>query len=197
MLEQLANKGNGNFEYIDNLEQGKKVFIYDFMDFYPLAKDVKLQLNFNPNVVDAYRLIGYENRILADSEFDDDNTDAGEIGSNQCVTALYELIMQTGKPNERTVQIDVRYKLPGEDNSTGFNFEAFDGNTSYENASEDFRFASAVASFALILRNSNYKGDATYNDVINWVQNSKTYNPHNYKTELLNLLNQAKRLDAR
>ncbi len=194
MLEQLANNGNGNFEYIDNLEQGKKVFIYDFMGFYPVAKDVKIQVNFNPNIVESYRLIGYENRVLDNEDFENDSTDAGELGSNQCVTALYELIMQDSKPIENAINLAIRYKLPNETASTEFNYEIFDSNTSYENASEDFRFATAVASFALIMRNSDYKGTATYDDVINWVENADTYNPNNYKAGLIDLINIAKQL---
>lgn len=193
MLEQLANHGNGNFEYIDNLEQGKKVFIYDFNSFYAIAKDVKIQVTFNENAIKSYRLIGYENRLLNEEDFTDDSKDAGELGSNQTICALYELVAQSEK-KVNALSMEVSYKLPTSETSTVFSFDVNNYNTDFNNASENLRFASAVASFALILRDSEYKGDATYNDVINWVQNANSFNPNNYKADLIDLINIAKNL---
>lgn len=99
-LEQVANHGNGTYEYIDHIEQLRKVFIYDYHKFFTVAKDVKVQVKFNPEKVEAYRLIGYENRALNDNDFEDDSKDAGELGSNQNVTALYEIKPRTS-PNVR------------------------------------------------------------------------------------------------
>ena len=93
-LEQIANNGNGTYEYIDDLPQLSKVFIHDYSKFYTVAKDVKIQVNFNPSTVKSYRLIGYENRVLNNEDFDNDIKDAGELGANQNVTALYEIILR-------------------------------------------------------------------------------------------------------
>jgi Ca-activated chloride channel family protein len=110
-LEQIANNGNGTYEYIDNLEQLKKVFIYEFDKFYAVAKDVKVQVKFNSSNVEAYRLMGYENRVLNEEDFEDDGKDAGEIGANQNITALYEIVPKNN-PQYRfvpTFTIDFRY----------------------------------------------------------------------------------------
>ena len=194
MLEQIANHGNGNYEYIDNIEQGKKVFIYDFNSFYTVAKDVKVQVTFKQNVVHSYRLIGYENRVLENEDFDNDYEDAGEIGSDQYVTALYELVLQEQVADEQAMQVGVRYKLPHETTSTEFNYDIFNSTHSYSQASEDFRFAVAVAGFALVMRNSEYVGDATYENITTWVSNASSNDPHNLKQGLLELISKAQSL---
>lgn len=198
MMEQLADHGNGNYEYIDNIEEGHKVFINEFNSFYPVAKDVKIQVEFDSLVVASYRLIGYENRKLENQDFTNDSTDAGDIGSDQDVTALYELIMKPGiLNNQKSLNVSVAYKLPTETTSKYFSLDVFNSEKTFEQASENFRFACGIAAFALVLRNSEYVGQTNYNDIISWIQNASSYNPNNYKTDLLTLINKAKTLPAR
>jgi len=194
MMEQLADNGNGNYEYIDNIEQAKKVFIYDYNSFYTVAQDVKIQIEFNAELVHSYRLIGYENRVLNEEDFEDDDKDAGEIGSDQTITALYEIIPTESTTNVRIIDIDFRYKYPGEEHSNLFSLEVFDSGSTFENASENMRFAASAASFALLLRDSDYKGNATYDYILEWAGNAMDHNPHNYKTEFLILVQKAKTL---
>ncbi len=195
-MEQIADHGNGNYEYIDNLEQGKKVFVNEFNSFYPVAKDVKVQVIFDSTVVKSYRLIGYENRLIENQDFENDSSDAGDLGSDQDVTALYELEMHNGVlNNQKVLNVAVRYKHPNENNSRTFNLDVFNTNLTFEQASENFRFASAIVAFALIMRNSQYVGNANYDDVITWVQNASSYNPYSYKTELIELINKVKNLE--
>jgi len=198
MLEQVADHGNGNYEYIDNIEQGHKVLIDEFNSFYPVAKDVKIQVEFDSLVVKSYRLIGYENRVLENENFENDSTDAGDLGADQDVTALYELIMQDDiLDNEKALEIRVRYKNPDESTSQYFSLNAYYSDKTFEQASENLRFAAAVSAFALIMRNSEYVGDADYNDAIGWIQNASDYDPFNYKSDLIDLINIVKTLPPR
>ena len=135
-LEQIANNGNGTYEYIDNIEQLRKVFIYDYDKFFTVAKDVKVQVEFNPENVSAYRLIGYENRLLETEDFEDDSKDAGELGANQSVTALYEIV-PFDNPDFRdvpTFTIDFRYKEPNADVSVPLELQIFDEGYAFEEA---------------------------------------------------------------
>ena len=158
-MEQIANNGNGNYEYIDDIEQAEKVFVEEFGKFYTVAKDVKIQIDFDPNLVYKYRLIGYENRILGTEDFLDDTKDAGEIGADQRVTALYEIqTSQSLSVFDPSITVDFRYKLPDSDNSKGLNLDIFNQNTPFNNASENTRFAAAAAGYGLLLRDSEYKG---------------------------------------
>ena len=196
MLEQIANNGNGTFEYIDNTEQLKKVFIYDKSKFFTVAKDVKVQVEFNKDVVEQYRLIGYENRVLDNEDFEDDTKDAGEIGADQNITALYEIIPKENI-NFKTVPtftIDFRYKLPDSDSSIPIEEEIFDKDTGFDYASEHTRFTASVAAFGLVLRDSEYKGTATYDDILKWSNNAISYDPHGFKQEFRDLVDIAKGL---
>lgn len=189
MMEQLADHGNGNYEYIDTYDEGVKVFVNEFNSFYPVAKDVKIQVEFDSLVVKSYRLIGYENRVLENDDFEDDATDAGDLGSDQDVTALYELIMQDDAiVNQKALTVNVRYKLPTNTTSEYFYLDVENENNSFENATENLRFASAVAAFAMIMRNSEYVGTTNYNDVKNWVSNASSYDPFGYKSKLIDLI---------
>jgi Ca-activated chloride channel family protein len=196
MMEQLANNGNGNYEYIDNIEQAKKVFIYEYSKFFTVAKDVKVQVTFNPDIVDSYRLIGYENRLLNAEDFTNDKKDAGEIGAGQCITALYEIVPKTISNLKalHAFEIDFRYKLPDSDQSNLINFKVNDSGRNFSDASESTRFAASVAGFGLLLRNSAYKGTLTYPDLINWTQNAKIFDPHGYRKEFISLMERAKGL---
>ncbi len=187
-LELLADKGNGNYAYIDTLREAEKVLVEQMGGtLVTIAKDVKIQVEFNPAIAAAYRLIGYENRMLAKEDFNDDTKDAGEIGAGHTVTALYEIVPAGNEPeladvdplkyqlanpspelidNDELMTVKVRYKLPDEDTSTKLEHPVLDEGRSIEAASEDFRFAAAVASFGMILRNSNHRGEAIFDLVL-------------------------------
>ncbi len=195
-LEQIANNGNGTYEYIDNIEQLRKVFIYDFSKFYTVAKDVKVQVEFNDANVEAYRLIGYENRLLNQEDFEDDNKDAGEIGANQNITALYEIISKIN-PNYKTVptfSIDFRYKNPGSETSIPLGLEVFDEGKPFTESTDFMKFTSSVASFSMIITDSQYKGSSNYDDIIDWISNTNLNDEHNFKEEFKSIITQAKSL---
>ena len=221
-METLADKGNGNYAYIDNLLEGKKVLGKEIWgNLFAVAKDVKIQIEFNPAMVREYRLIGYENRILAREDFNDDTKDAGEMGSGQSVTAFYELIphsapAQTGTavppPSEPLVfqqaslvdSTDVlafrlRYKEPddGQEESSlislRLNTEALYRKPSV--VDEDFRFASAVVQLGMLLRDSPYKGTATYQTAMELARMSKGPDLEGYRAEFVRLVELAELLD--
>jgi len=193
-LEQIANKGNGTFEYIDNLNQLKKVFVYDYSKFYTIAKDVKVQVDFNPQNVEAYRLIGYENRILEEQDFEDDTKDAGEIGVNQNITALYEIVPvnNANYSFDPLFKIDFRYKNPDDESSTALELQIFDQGNSFEDASDFMKFTSAIASFSMLLTDSQYKGTSSYTRVIEWIDATNLNDVHNFKSEFKDLVETAK-----
>lgn len=195
MLEQIANNGNGTYEYIDNLTQAQKVFIYEFNKFYTAAKDVKVQVEFYPSMVDRYRLIGYENRLLNEEDFEDDEKDAGEIAIGQNITALYEIIPRsTADFRNPTFTIDFRYKRPDEDTSIPISLDIMDDNTPFLLATDEMIFTASAAGFGLMLIDSEYKGDLTYDDLIPWVQQSMDYDPYGLKSEFLELIEEADQL---
>ncbi len=205
MMEQVANKGNGTYEYIDNQKQAQKVFVEEFSKFYTVAKDVKIQLTFNADQVKSYRLIGYENRLLKKEDFTDDKEDAGEINAGQTITALYEIIpvaatlngSGSGQVSQFTTPlftINFRYKQPTATSSQALDLQIFDTNTEYEKASENMRFAASVAAYGLVMRNSAYKGDATYEKVRTWATAAMTYDPYGYRKEFIQLIDKARQL---
>lgn len=213
-LELLANKGNGNYAYIDGFNEARKVFVNEFGGtLFTLAKDVKLQVEFNPATVKAYRLIGYENRLLNDEDFNNDKVDAGEIGSGQTVTALYEII-PAGSNSSFLPSIDslkyqrnlvaktanggdlltvkLRYKEPEGNESKLIAAVLKDGNIPFSNASVDFRFAASVAEFGMLLRSSAYKKDANYDHLISITSKALDNDKEGYKSEFLKLIKSAK-----
>ena len=192
-LEQLANNGNGNFEYLDSIEQLKKVFVYEYDKFYTVVKDVKVQVEFNEDVVQAYRLIGYENRVLNNEDFEDDTKDAGEIGANQNITALYEIVPQINSEaqNAMACNIDFRYKNPDSEVSIPLNLEVFDNSTTFENSSDYMKFVSGVASFALLIRDSEYKGDSSYESILEWLSAASLEDEFGFKSEFERLVERA------
>ncbi len=195
-MEQLSNSGNGNFAYIDSLDEAKKVLVEDMVGtLVTIAKDVKIQIEFNPSVVGAYRLIGYENRILEARDFNDDTKDAGEIGAGHTVTALYEIMPsaleadEVGEAGDQSPEVDplkyqqtettdeaaasgemmtvkLRYKQPEGDISKLIEIPIVDAGGLIEEASADLKFAASVASFGMIMRSSTYRGDATFESVL-------------------------------
>ena len=188
MLEQLANNGNGNYEYIDNIEQLKKVFVYDIHKFFTVAKDCKIQVIFDSVYVQQYRLIGYENRMLASEDFENDSVDAGEIGAGQTITALYEIVPKPGLTFYNVATIDFRYKMPDQNNSTLINIACDNSLTTFESASENARFAAALAGWGMLLKQSKYKGNLKASDVKNWAANAKTFDPNGFRSEFVNLI---------
>ncbi len=221
-LESLADKGNGNYAYIDTLAEAKKSLVEQAGGtLVTIAKDVKIQVEFNPSQVQAYRLIGYENRLLKKEDFNDDKVDAGEIGAGHTVTALYEVVpvgakapeAGTGTVNALKYQrpvgtkmftpeslsgemltVNVRYKEPAADESRKLEFPLRDGGARFEDATQDFKFAAAVAGFGMILRESPYKGSATFADVTNWGRQGLNTDAGGYRSEFLGLVEKAQAL---
>ncbi|EGV45008.1 VWA domain-containing protein [Bizionia argentinensis JUB59] len=206
-LETLADKGNGNHAYIDTMQEAQKVFGKEFGGtLYTIAKDVKIQVEFNPAVVQAYRLIGYENRILADEDFIDDTKDAGELGSGHSVTALYEVIpVGVKSPYMKNIS-DLKYTKS--ENTLNFSDELFtvkfrykkpDGEKSIEmvhvhenkvhKASTDMQFASAVALFGMQLRDSKYDNNGQITDVLVLAKQGRGIDNNGYRSEFLRLVN--------
>jgi Ca-activated chloride channel family protein len=209
-MEQLADKGNGNYFYIDNILEAKKVFMTDLTGtLFTIAKDVKIQIEFNPAKVKAYRLIGYENRILDNEDFADDTKDAGELGSGHTVTALYELIPY-GSDEEaaeikdlkyQDVKIDpkafksqevmtvkLRYKKPDGNKSRLIQEPVTDEETSLDRASDDFKFSAAVAEFGMLLRGSEFKGSTDFESILKLAQEGKGQDRHGYRAEFTKLV---------
>ncbi|MDE7425645.1 MAG: VWA domain-containing protein [Lachnospiraceae bacterium] len=200
-LELLADKGNGNYAYIDNLNEAKKVMVKEMgANFTTVAKDVKLQAVFNPDVVEEYRLIGYENRVMENKDFEDDTKDAGEIGSGHTVTALYEVKISDAYLNSNVLdesehskeEIDwltlkIRYKKPEGKKSTELSYMCGNGNYSTE-PSDDLSFAMAVAEFGMILRKSPYIGEGSLNQVVQLAKQTDT-SKDTYKSEFVKLVN--------
>ncbi len=191
-MQVLAEKGNGNHAYIDNIQEANKTLVHEFGGtMYAVAKDVKLQIVFNPEQVQEYRLVGYESRLLNNQDFNDDTKDAGEMGAGHTVTAFYEI-----KPNNtpRTMQfaepellaIRLRYKAPYSDVSQLIE-NKLKANSSNK-LSPDFYFASAVAMFGQMLRNSEYKGTGSYNQVISLAQSGLVNDRQGYKREFIRLV---------
>jgi Ca-activated chloride channel homolog len=220
-MQQLANKGNGNHAYIDNLNEANKVLVKEFSStLFTIAKDVKIQVEFNPAKVQGYRLIGYENRMLNKEDFNDDAKDAGELGSGHTVTALYEIIpagvkddfmasvdalkYQSPKNKEadfpfsdEVMTIKLRYKEPEGAISKRIVQPVRDNHIAWEQTSDNFRFASAVAAFGMLLRNSAYKQQATYQSVLELARSAKGNDADGYRNEFIRLVSSVHSLAKR
>ena len=214
MMEKLADKGNGNYSYIDSDDEARKALGQQVAGtLYTIAKDVKIQVEFNPAKVAGYRLIGYENRLLADRDFNDDKKDAGEIGAGHSVTALYEIVPAGEKVENDGIElkysklessntefydemmtVKLRYKDPNSNESKLLTMGVLDKNNTIDAASDNLRFASAVAEFGLLLRDSRYKGTASFAQINNLAGNSLGADLKNYRGEFLNLVAKARRL---
>lgn len=210
-MERLADKGNGNYAYIDNIFEAKKVFVTEISGtLFTIAKDVKIQVEFNPKHVKGYRLIGYENRVLENEDFNDDKKDAGELGAGHTVTALYEIIPSNS--NERVSNIDslkyqntssnegntaevltvkFRYKEPKGVKSRLLTQVLYDNITPLSKASNNIKFASAVAEFGLLLRDSEFKADANYEHLIQLAKSAKGKDSEGYRAEFIRLAEMA------
>lgn len=194
MMEQLANNGNGNYEYIDNVDQLKKVFINEKQKFYTVAKDCKIQITFNESNIDSFRLIGYENRVLNNEDFEKDTVDAGEIGANQSITAFYELVPKP-ESSGSYCNVDFRYKKPNEDNSRLMDHEVNYEISTFENTSSNFKFACSLAGYGLLLKNSEFKGTLSFDMVKGWINQSNFPDEFGYKDEFAALIDVAQELD--
>ncbi|MBN3939916.1 VWA domain-containing protein [Nostoc sp. NMS9] len=221
-MEQLADKGNGNYAYIDTLLEAKKVLVNDLRGtLFTIAKDVKIQVEFNPAKVQAYRLIGYENRLLQNQDFNDDKKDAGDIGAGHSVTALYEIIPTGTKSDVKLPEIDplryqrsgetvsdaagnelmqvkLRYKLPQDSTSQLITQTIQDNDLRTDQIpSTNLRFAAAVATFGMVLRDSEYKGDASYDLVMKLATQGKGEDQEGYRGEFIRLVEQSRGLITR
>ncbi len=179
-MEDISNAGNGNYFYIDNVREAEKVFVKEMRaNMFTIAKDVKIQVEFNPTKVKAYRLIGYENRVMENQEFDDDTKDAGELGAGHSVTALYEIVTGSGKletsssryvknvPSElassnEIVTLNLRYKPIEEEKSVLIVEHIKDKSIDWNKTSDNFRLSAAVAGFGMLLRDSEFKNTLNY-----------------------------------
>jgi Ca-activated chloride channel family protein len=217
-LEKLADKGNGNYGYIDTFKEARKVFADQINStLVTIAKDVKIQVEFNPALVKAYRLVGYENRMLKSEDFNNDKKDAGEIGAGHTVTALYQIVpvgkeiggdgtsvdaLKYQAPTNLSdlantgelMTVKLRYKKPAENKSKLIQVPVAMADKSFGSASDDFRFAASVASFGMLLRDSAHKGNATFAQVIENANNAKGKDSYGYRTELIDMVRTAKSL---
>ncbi|MCK5103343.1 MAG: DUF3520 domain-containing protein, partial [Cyclobacteriaceae bacterium] len=219
-MEILADKGNGNYAYIDNIQEAKKVFVNEFGGtLFTIAKDVKLQIEFNPAKVQAYRLIGYENRKLKNEDFNDDKKDAGELGSGHTVTALYEIIpvgvksefIKSVDPlkyqkneveklsydSRELVTLKLRYKAPDGNKSKLITTPVMDKNKDWENTSDNFRWSAAVAEFGMLLRESQFSQEADISSVIKLAKGAKGDDEEGYRSEFIRLVESSRFLASR
>ncbi len=212
-MEQISNAGNGNYFYIDNLKEADKVFGKEMRaNMFTIAKDVKIQIEFNPANVKAYRLIGYENRVLNKEDFDDDTKDAGELGPGHTVTALYEIVpvSSNAKINktkdlkyqqttfngisefkDELMTLKFRYKPPKEKKSILIEHIVKNNVTDLEETSNNFRFSASVAAFGMLLRDSKYKGNISYKDIKKLAEASKGKDTNSYRKEFISMIRTA------
>jgi Ca-activated chloride channel family protein len=226
MMQKLADKGNGNYAYLDSLEEARKVLVQQINStLVTIAKDVKIQVEFNPTQVASYRLIGYEKRILHKEDFNNDKIDAGEIGAGHTVTALYEVVPAGAEPNPAAsvppvdplkyqpttpvvaslgkitspemLTVKLRYKEPEGETSKLIERPFVDSGAQFANAAPDLKFGAAVAEFGMILRDSAYKGNGTLGAVAEWAQEGKGADENGYRSGFLSLVRKVQDLKAR
>jgi Ca-activated chloride channel family protein len=217
-MEMLADKGNGNYAYIDTIAEARKVLVSEAgSTLVTIAKDVKIQVEFNPAEVAAFRLVGYENRMLAHTDFTDDTKDAGEIGAGHSVTALYEVIPAGAKdaPAAKVepakyqavattdaaaagelMNVKIRYKRPDGDTSDALAFAIADSDRTAAESSENFRFSAAVAELGMLLRDSKHKGAATWATATELAQGALGRDEGGYRKELVELIRRAESLSG-
>ncbi|HKK77292.1 MAG TPA: von Willebrand factor type A domain-containing protein [Saprospiraceae bacterium] len=213
-MQKLAKHGNGNHAYIDNIEEARKVLVTEFGGtMFTIAKDVKLQLEFNPAYVQGYRLIGYENRLLNNEDFNDDKKDAGELGAGHTVTALYEIIPAGSKSevlksvdalkyqeqttnsawkNGELMTVKLRYKQPDGNKSTKLEHVQAAKPIALDKSSDNFRWSAAVAGFGMLLRDSEFKGTTTFDEVLALARSAKGKDQEGYRIEFLKMVRSAR-----
>lgn len=220
MMEEISNKGNGNYYFIDSARESTKVLCEKISStLVTIAKDVKIQVEFNPSLVHSYRLIGYDNRKLKNEDFNNDKKDAGEIGAGHNVTAIYEIVPKgsanarpkvddlkyqapkkaevekpVGEFSDELLTVKLRYKSPEGGPSTLMKHPVKNKNTKFSDASKDFIFSSSVAAFGMLLKSSEYCGDATFSDVEKWITENNTTKSDESREELLKLVRQSVRM---
>ena len=216
-MEQLADHGNGNYAYVDGLQEARKVLVAEMGGtLFTIAKDVKIQVEFNPARVRAYRLIGYENRALAAEDFNDDRKDAGELGAGHSVTALYEIVPVgaetpvrgtdplryqetgpvTGAGSRELMTVKLRYKEPDGAESRLIERPVLDRGVALAQTSPDFRFSAAVAAWGMLLRDSKFRGDATYAQVLTLARGARGTDAQGYRADFVRLVEASRRLAA-
>jgi Ca-activated chloride channel family protein len=216
-METMADKGNGNYAYIDNITEATKAFVSEFAGtLYTVAKDVKIQIEFNPAKVQAYRLLGYEDRMLNKEDFNNDRKDAGDMGSGHTVTALYEIIpagvkddytgsvdplkYQRAEPmpaksgSDEMLTIKFRYKPSDSSPSKMEQVAVKDTPVAFGSSSADFRFAAAVAEFGMLLRDSQFKEQSSFDQAIGIAKNARGQDADGYRSEFIRLAGSAKLL---
>lgn len=218
-MEILADKGNGNYFYIDSILEAQKALVNEFGGtLFTIAKDVKLQIEFNPARVKAYRLIGYENRLLRHEDFNDDQKDAGELGAGHSVTALYEIIpagvdsqfskiddlryqqnnvKNTSATSKEILTVKFRYKTPEGNVSKLIVHPLTDNNVALNKTSENFRWSAAVAGFGMLLRDSEYAKDFGYEEVVQLAQNARGKDQEGYRIEFINMVKSVNAMSIR
>lgn len=228
LLEQIADKADGNYAFIDTQAEARKVLVEQMAGtLVTIAKDVKIQVEFNPAQVSAYRLIGYENRLLADRDFNDDTKDAGEIGAGHRVTALYEVVpagalspapqvdplryqpSRDDRPKQESASksasadiadelltVKLRYQLPSGGKSELLTLPVEESGNKFGQATSDFQFAAAVASFSMLLRDSKHRGETSYAAVLETAQLARGNDRHGYRAEFIELVQSAARIAA-
>jgi Ca-activated chloride channel homolog len=227
-MQKLADKGNGNYAYLDSVEEARKVLVHQINGtLMTIAKDVKIQVEFNPARVASYRLIGYEKRLLRKGDFNNDKVDAGEIGAGHTVTALYEVVpagadaanpaasvppvdpLKYQTPNSTAgtrpdviasremVTVKLRHKKPDGDVSELTERAFTDNGSKFENAAPDLKFAAAVAEFGMLLRDSPHKGKGTFGAVLEWAEEGKGRDPAGYRAGFIEMARKAERLKSR
>ncbi len=218
-MEMMADKGNGNYSYIDNLQEAQKTLVSEFGGtLFTVAKDVKAQIEFNPAKVQGYRLVGYEDRLLNTEDFKDDKKDAGDMGSGHTVTVLYEIIPRGVKSELMRSANDLKYQLPETTDAAysdelatiKFRYKKPDGKKSMEishpitsqtidwdKASENTRFASAVAMFGMMLKSSKFKGSSSYDNIVAMAITSLGDDKDGYQAEFIKMVKEAKKLDKK
>lgn len=208
-MERISKAGNGNYFYIDGIREAEKVFVREMRaNMFTIAKDVKIQVEFNPAAVKGYRLVGYENRVMANEDFNDDLKDAGELGAGHTVTALYEIIPagssrevrgtdplkyqravpEVSSGNDELLTLKLRYKLPGEDTSRLISSSLKDERSGLASSSDNFRFSAAVAGFGMILRDSKHAGDLSLKNVITMARGAKGKDPQGDRAEFIRMV---------
>jgi len=196
MLEMLADKGNGNYAYLDSMKEAEKVFKSELTGtLVTIAKDVKVQIEFDPALVESYRQIGYENRALENKDFEDDTKDAGELGAGHSVTALYEIVPKSGAKGA-IASVRLRYKEPHGDTSRLITASVNDEGASEYAASGDMKFAAAVAELGMLLRNSPHKGTASFADVAALTRSARGADIDGYRDELLRMVDTSNALKS-
>jgi Ca-activated chloride channel homolog len=211
-MQKLADKGNGNYAYIDTLDEANKVLVEQMRGtLVTVAKDAKLQIEFNPALVQSYRLIGYEKRLLRAKDFNNDRKIAGDVGAGHTVTALYEIVPSGAPPTpgvdplkyqpapqsafgDELMTVKLRYKDPEASASRLLTASVKDQRTSWRGTSTDFRFAASVAAFGLTLRDSPYKGAANFDLALELAQGAQGRDANGYRSEFISLVNQARAL---